>query len=86
MSPNIARKVIRHFQSPASSGLDALSTREMEVLAGLAEGLMYKQIAGRLQIAENTVRRHVSAIYGKLHVQCRAHAARHYFVSVRRGA
>jgi len=79
MSPNIARKVIVHFQSHASCGLEALSTREMEVLAHLADGLMYKQIAGMLYIAENMVRRHVSAIYSKLHVQCRAHAARHYF-------
>jgi DNA-binding NarL/FixJ family response regulator len=79
MSPKIARKVIGHFHCPASSGLEALSTRELEVLAHLADGLMYKQIAGMLHIAENTVRRHVSAIYSKLHVQCRAHAARQYF-------
>lgn len=77
MSPNIARKVIQHFHTPTSS-LRALSKREMEVLADLSDGLMYKEIASKLSISMNTVRRHVAAIYTKLHVRCRTHATRHY--------
>lgn len=79
MSPNIARRVVQHFQSPSPSpSLDALSDREMEVLANLSDGYMYKEIASNLSISMNTVRTHVSAIYGKLHVQSRAHATRRY--------
>ena len=77
MSPNIARKVIRHFHAPTRS-LSGLTQREMEVLACISDGLMYKEVASKLGIALNTVRRHIGALYGKLHVQSRAHAARQY--------
>src|SRR6266511_1094118 len=78
MSPVIARKVIRFFQvSPTT--LSALSKRELEVLADLSGGLMIKEIAAKLSISENTVRRHVVSIYGKLHVHSRMDAARHFF-------
>jgi DNA-binding NarL/FixJ family response regulator len=77
MSPNIARKVIQHFQAPAPS-LGALSKREIEVLAKLSDGFMYKEIASKLSISMDTVRSHVTAIYSKLHVHSRIHAARRY--------
>ena len=77
MSPSIAQKVIRHFQTPGPS-LSALSKREMEVLADLSDGLMYKEIGAKRNIALNTVRRHVGSIYSKLHVASRAHATRQY--------
>ena len=77
MSPSITRKVIRHFQAPLPDAL-VLSTREMEVLGSLSEGLMDKEVAARPSISLNTVRRHVGAIYGKLEVHSRAQAARHY--------
>ena len=77
MSPNMAAKLIRYFLAPTPS-LSALTQREQEVLADIAEGLMYKEIAAKLDISVETVRRHVAAIYSKLHVHCRAHATRHY--------
>jgi DNA-binding CsgD family transcriptional regulator/HD-like signal output (HDOD) protein len=43
-----------------------LSPRETEVLRCLAEGLVYKQIAGRLDLATSTVRTHLHNIYFKL--------------------
>lgn len=52
-----------------------LSDREWEVLQLLGEGCSTAVIAGRLRIAEATVRRHVSAVVSKLGVPDRAAAA-----------
>jgi len=43
-----------------------LTPREVEILALVAEGLSNKAIASRLGISDQTVKFHVSAIYGKL--------------------
>ena len=53
---------------------EALSSRELEVLAMLAEGLGNKDIAARLKISEHTVKFHVSSILGKLRVTTRGEA------------
>lgn len=52
----------------------ALSPREREVLALLAEGFGNAQIAARLSISEKTVRNHVSNLFDKLGVWTRAQA------------
>jgi DNA-binding CsgD family transcriptional regulator len=52
----------------------ALSAREREVLGLVAQGLDNHQIAGRLFLAEKTVRNHITSIFGKLEVQSRAQA------------
>jgi pimeloyl-ACP methyl ester carboxylesterase/DNA-binding CsgD family transcriptional regulator len=52
----------------------ALTVREREVLALLAEGCSNAQIAGRLAISEKTVRNHVSNLFDKLGVWTRAQA------------
>ncbi|MEJ2519115.1 MAG: response regulator transcription factor, partial [Desulfuromonadales bacterium] len=54
--------------------IEPLTDREMDVLYLMAEGLKYKEIAKRLFISLNTVRSHVKAIYGKLHVNNRTQA------------
>jgi DNA-binding NarL/FixJ family response regulator len=53
---------------------DALTARELEVLALVAEGLPNKVIANRLKISEHTVKFHVNAIMSKLGVQSRTEA------------
>ncbi|NTX05554.1 response regulator transcription factor [Myxococcus sp. CA040A] len=62
--------------APGSSALgpDALTPREREVLALLAEGLSNKAIADRLSISEHTAKFHVNAVLGKLGVQRRTEA------------
>ena len=50
------------------------STREREVLNGLAEGLAYKQIADQLEVSIHTVRNYIRRIYEKLHVRSRTEA------------
>lgn len=51
-----------------SSGLDALSTREREVLALMAEGYSNAGIARRMHLSVRTVEDHVRAIFSKLDV------------------
>lgn len=53
---------------PALAPLEEpLSSREIEVVRMLAEGLTNKVIAYRLGISEHTVKFHVTSIMGKLH-------------------
>ena len=52
----------------------ALTSREWEVLELMREKLTTREIAGRLDVADVTVRRHVGAILRKLRVQSRKEA------------
>ena len=54
--------------------LEALSPREIEVLALMAQGLANKNIADRLNISEHTVKFHVSSILSKLAASSRTEA------------
>ena len=75
MSTQIARKVINRLRSTESSNeLEILSPRENEVLNYLSKGLLYKEIATKLNISTSTVRQHIHKIYEKLHVQNRTEA------------
>ena len=58
--------------------LDALTKREEEVLALLAKGYAYKEIAGQMSISFETARSHARSIYEKLHVHCRTEAILKY--------
>lgn len=53
---------------------DDLSPREIDVLRLIAAGNANKEIAGKLFIAEETVKSHVTNILGKLHANDRTHA------------
>lgn len=54
---------------------EPLTPREREVLALLAAGLTNKQIAAKLIISPQTVKKHAGSIYGKLDVHGRTEAA-----------
>jgi DNA-binding CsgD family transcriptional regulator len=60
----------------ASAPEDALTAREREVLAYVAEGLRNREIARELWITPGTVRKHLDNIYAKLDAHTRTAAAR----------
>jgi DNA-binding NarL/FixJ family response regulator len=80
LSPVIARKVIemlkrgsneqKHSTTAPDAGV-VLSDRELDILKELATGKSYKAIGETLFISPLTVRKHVSNIYTKLHVDSR---------------
>lgn len=90
--PTIARQVLKQFQDIALMGnnMEAiaapLTQRETQILNYIANGNTNKQIAYILQISEQTIKNHVSAILRKLNANDRAHAVvvaiRHGWISV----
>lgn len=76
MSPEIARKVVALFRkTPRPEPMDqALTPRELQLLALLAEGHGYAEAAELLGISENTVRNYIRSIYEKLHVHSKSEA------------
>lgn len=77
MSPSIARKVIGFFApKPPTDGAAHLTSRQQEIVNGLADGLSYKLIAARHHISVETVRDHIKKIYKKLGVNSKAEVIR----------
>ena len=79
MSPRIARKTMNLLAQATPSvqtdkNTENLSDREMQVLKFLVDGLDYRNIAEKLDISPNTVRKHIDNIYKKLYVTSRAQA------------
>lgn len=76
LDPALTESVMaRVTATPAPSPLDALTPRETEILALIAEGLSNREIGGRLFLAEKTVKNYVSGILSKLGMQRRTQAA-----------
>lgn len=78
LHPRVAARVIREIKGAnpeEASPLQDLTTREMEILSLIAEGLCNAAIAEQLVISENTVKGHVSNILSKLHLTDRTQAA-----------
>jgi DNA-binding NarL/FixJ family response regulator len=80
MTTHIARKVVLSFQQSAAASaktaneLSELSEREQQVLDLLSQGLIYKEIAEKLQISYETVHTYIRRIYEKLQVRTRTEA------------
>ncbi|MEU6097877.1 response regulator transcription factor [Streptomyces sp. NPDC047079] len=82
IAPAVTRRLIAEFAAGAvrepkadPAVLDALTRREREVLSCLGEGLSNAEIASRLDMAEATVKTHVSRLLGKLGLRSRVQAA-----------
>jgi DNA-binding NarL/FixJ family response regulator len=82
ISPTIAYKILQIVQQPplltgkTSENLFQLTEREQEILQLLSQGLEYKEIAARINISPNTVKKHSINVYHKLHVNSKAQALR----------
>jgi DNA-binding NarL/FixJ family response regulator len=72
MSPQIARRVIEHFQQNRRKEGAPLTLREQEIVQGLVEGLSYKMLASRMNVTIETIRTHIKNIYQKLHIHSKA--------------
>ncbi|MGW2305520.1 response regulator [Streptomyces sp. NPDC001809] len=82
LAPDLTKRLIAEFsrlsvppRSPQRDRVGALTERETEVLALVAQGLSNAEIATRLVVAEQTVKTHVSRILVKLGLRDRTQAA-----------
>jgi DNA-binding NarL/FixJ family response regulator len=77
MNPGIAQKVLSFFLPRKENNI--LTSREVEVLKLLADGMSYKMAAAQLDISFHTVNTHIKKIYEKLHVQSLGEAIAYYY-------
>jgi DNA-binding NarL/FixJ family response regulator len=75
LHPRIAARLLQELSQPARPAQSALTAREQDVLALLAEGRSNREIARSLVVSEKTVKTHVSNILAKLGVADRTQAA-----------
>ncbi len=85
IAPAVTRRLIAEFAAPktvrapvrpeTAAAVESLTRREREVLGALGEGLSNAEIAVRLDMAEATVKTHVSRLLGKLELRSRVQAA-----------
>ncbi|KPH74022.1 LuxR family transcriptional regulator, partial [Corynebacterium ulcerans] len=64
LAPEVANALMQRMSKPRQ----ALSTREIEILQNLEQGLSNRQLAAKLFISEATVKTHLVHIYAKLGV------------------
>ncbi|MET9110561.1 response regulator transcription factor [Streptomyces zhihengii] len=70
LAPSVADRLMNRLRTPGT----ALTRRETEVLALVAEGLSNHAVAGRLHLTEGTVKSHLARVYAKLGVDSRTSA------------
>lgn len=78
LNPNVARKLMDKVAvEPSTTGqqISEISSRELEVLQLIAQGLSNKEIASKLVLSEKTVKSHVSHLLSKLDLNDRTQLA-----------
>jgi putative nucleotidyltransferase with HDIG domain len=79
LEPESLRQILYELPYPRQAGTRIaepcpLSARELDVLRHLSEGMVYKQIAGEMQLSVSTIRTHLHNVYGKIGAVDRAQA------------
>ena len=85
--PKVAAQVLEQFQDfswgkGVETFVSPLTPRETQILNYMAKGYLNKQIAGMLDISEQTIKNHVTSILRKLGANARTQAV---ITAVRRG-
>jgi two-component system, NarL family, response regulator DevR len=77
LDPAVTVRVLERIRSGVEepSELKALTDQERRILAYVAEGLTNREIAGRMFLAEKTVKNYVSSLLSKLGLERRTQAA-----------
>ncbi len=71
MTPKIARRVIEFFNNPRTI-MQELTVREKDIVNGILDGLSYKMIASKHDLALDTVRMYVKKVYRKLSINSKS--------------
>ncbi|MEU5082642.1 MULTISPECIES: response regulator transcription factor [Streptomyces] len=86
LSPSVQRRLLERLSQPepepapaADEAPDGLTTREIEVLVLIAEGLSNQQIARRLHVSTATVKTHINNLFAKAGLKDRAQAVRYAY-------
>jgi DNA-binding NarL/FixJ family response regulator len=84
VDPSVTRRLVERWVAleatsastyrPVPAAVGTLSTREREILVGLARGRTNRELAGDLIVSEATVKTHVSNLLTKLGVRSRVEA------------
>ena len=77
--PKVAEHILQQFQElsrekETATLISPLTPRETEILNYVARGYLNKQIAGALNVSEQTVKNHITSILRKLNANARTHA------------
>lgn len=85
MTSELLRSAVSHLSNPKATVMESvperyiapesLTPRELETLAYVAQGLTNKEIAGRLEVSPETVKKSVQTIIEKMQASDRTHAA-----------
>jgi DNA-binding NarL/FixJ family response regulator len=90
LAPLSTRRLIEQFasQPQQAPALDALTSRELDVLSRLARGLSNTEIAAELIVEPSTVKSHVASVLSKLDLRDRVQAVIYAYESglIRPGA
>lgn len=76
LAPDVTRRVLSGISGGSATGdVEELTDRETDVLRRVARGMSNKEIGVDLDIAEKTVKTHISSILAKLGLEDRTQAA-----------
>ncbi|QJT04602.1 response regulator transcription factor [Streptomyces asoensis] len=85
LSPSVQRRLLERLSAPEPEPAapavvpDGLTTREVEVLVLIAEGLSNQEIARRLSVSTATVKTHINNMFSKTGLKDRAQAVRYAY-------
>lgn len=84
ISPSIAYKVINYFRSKKQNvpEINELTERELQVLEFIAKGYLNKEIADKLYLSIDSIKKIAQNVYQKLYVRNRSEAVKKYLDSL----